>query len=362
MSNRSSIEALTGVRALAAWWVVLFHASKSGLSELLGPLKTVLEPLTSAGYIGVDLFFILSGFVIAYNYADTFREGIEGKAYLRFLWLRLARLYPVHLFGLLLLALILILSQALRLPLNHAYSADAFLRHVALIHAWYTNEQSWNYPAWSISHEWLAYILFPALMLLFRRIKRPLSQAVLILVLLLAMPALVVGYRVEISRILCEFPAGCLLCALFRQNLGAGIRWQHFEWPLLLLLLGFAMVVERFSPGAAVSSALLAALLLYALSWQRGSLSRLLARKGMMFWGKVSYSLYMTHAIVDMILNKAFPLALRHLPAWGKPGLALCYFAAIAGMAIFTYRFIEVPARVWMCARGERKKKEVFAP
>ena len=90
----AEIPALTGLRALLAWWVVVYHMTIPELAPL--PPDGWLEPLRAHGYLAVDGFFVLSGFILSYVYRDAFAAGVPG-IYPRFLLARLARLYPVHL-------------------------------------------------------------------------------------------------------------------------------------------------------------------------------------------------------------------------------------------------------------------------
>jgi peptidoglycan/LPS O-acetylase OafA/YrhL len=77
-SPRPSIDALTGLRILAAVWVVLFHLRSTDVLPALLPASERLSWFVGGGYLGVDLFFTLSGFVIAYNYLDRFRTWSSG--------------------------------------------------------------------------------------------------------------------------------------------------------------------------------------------------------------------------------------------------------------------------------------------
>jgi len=161
------------LRFIAAAAIVLFHY-RSQMTELV-PAFAVLEPIAAAGYLGVDLFFVLSGFILTYNYLDWFQR-LERRAYLRFLGFRFARIYPVHLFTIGFLALPLVLAIALGESLSHPenFSVEDLVRNLLLIHAWTTATLlNWNYPSWSISAEWFAYLLFPVVAFVIVRLRSP---------------------------------------------------------------------------------------------------------------------------------------------------------------------------------------------
>ena len=90
------IKALTGLRIVAALWVVLFHF-RPLLHQASPPLSEALAPVLDCGAQGVDLFFILSGFVLTWNYLDRMGPTWSFRETLHFLWLRLARVWPVYL-------------------------------------------------------------------------------------------------------------------------------------------------------------------------------------------------------------------------------------------------------------------------
>ena len=87
------LDALTGIRGIAAWAVVFYHIRLS----LAGLLPAPVIEWLAKGYLAVDLFFILSGFVIWYNYAPRIRQGGAAETRL-FLWRRFARVWPLHAF------------------------------------------------------------------------------------------------------------------------------------------------------------------------------------------------------------------------------------------------------------------------
>lgn len=173
--SKSVIAALTGIRAIAAWWVVFGHFQEH-LAALF-PFCKHLVLITHRGYLGVDLFFCLSGFVLAHNYLQKFRV-VRPREYGQFLWLRLARMYPVHLFTLLLLMLGVLAAGLLNYKLNMPgrLTGIDFVRNLFLVHAWgFAPDVSWNGPAWSISAEWFAYLLLPFIAAVVIRMTRAAS-------------------------------------------------------------------------------------------------------------------------------------------------------------------------------------------
>ena len=171
------IKALSGLRIVAAVWVVLFHF-RPWLEVSAPGFRSALAPVINCGAQGVDLFFILSGFVLTWNYLDRMGESFSMKATLHFLWLRLARVWPVYVVTLhLALAWIIFTLYVGHLPSPVAdqLSAVSYARQVLLVQLWFQpffDGSSWDGPAWSISAEWLAYLLFGVVVLAIFRIAR----------------------------------------------------------------------------------------------------------------------------------------------------------------------------------------------
>lgn len=111
----------------------------------------------AAGYNGVTLFFVLSGFVLAWNYATRFEGRVAGATVWSFFVARFARVYPMYLVALALVALPLLVSGA---GLPHIWP------HVFVVQAWATDlgiAQGYNGVAWSVGVEFFLYACFPLL-------------------------------------------------------------------------------------------------------------------------------------------------------------------------------------------------------
>src|ERR1700733_1570645 len=155
MKEHREIRALTGLRGAAAVYVVLHH-------YFLGlPFSNPSNTFLAHGYLAVDLFFVLSGFVMALNYSHMFHPGWSRTSLLTFLSRRIARVYPLYLAATS-CAFLLITMGWLENPSSGSLKSD-FILNLAMVQAWGFGP-SLDAPGWSISAEWAAYLLFPALL------------------------------------------------------------------------------------------------------------------------------------------------------------------------------------------------------
>ena len=170
MKHDGEIHNLTGIRAIAAFWVVLLHAQH--IEVLSAQTWLHATPFINRGYLAVDLFFVLSGFIIPYVYHQKFAAAPTLKTYEKYLLLRWARLYPNHFVIFLLYVGLMLAAAAIGKPLDsEGYSGTQALAHLLLIQAWPLGiGLGWNWPSWSISAEFFAYsLLFPAYAWLLRK-------------------------------------------------------------------------------------------------------------------------------------------------------------------------------------------------
>jgi len=342
---------LTGIRAVAAVFVVFFHFGDSFVT--IFPWFGFLRPLYKSGDMGVDLFFLLSGFILSLNYLDKFRE-FSKRNYFQFLGARLARIYPVHLFTLLLLTVFVLSARHLDLKTNVAhYSGFTWVTNVFLIQVWpgFNRGLTWNFPSWSISAEWFAYLLFPFLAIGITRSRRPFLWGSLALCLY-AVPSLAGleqnSVRWALLRVSSEFLAGCFLFRIYRS----GVKCPVPPWLSALACISICATGSYFGVSRALSLPFFALLIWGLATYPNGFLSG----RAAVYWGKVSYSLYMTHGLCQIFLNRALPVSqYQSASTFIRADIVMVYSLLIILSSVLTYHLVEEPARKRLSPSGHRK-------
>lgn len=364
------IKALSGLRIVAAVWVVLFHF-RPLLEQAAPGFRSALAPVLDCGAQGVDLFFILSGFVLTWNYLDRMGDSFSWRSTLHFLWLRLSRVWPVYLVTMHLAALWIIFTLNVgHVPSEAAGSLTAmnYVRQFLLVQLWfapYFDGTSWDGPAWSISAEWLAYLLFGALVVVIFRIARATrARGLFFLAVAASLPPVVLLMASGLfytpwswlPRIIMQFTAGALVCAAVRKlkpsdraRTGAGIASLLLAAAIVGILYWLdANPVPTIHDSAGLVDVLFVPLV-STLAIGAGTLPAMLSLRPMVYLGHISFSLYMVHELVHTTWNwmvLQFELQLGSDLA-GKAVLLALFAVAIAG-AVLLYHLVEEPARKWM--------------
>jgi peptidoglycan/LPS O-acetylase OafA/YrhL len=364
------IKALSGLRIFAALWVVGFHY-RSLIEQVAPGFLDTFAPILNCGAQGVDLFFILSGFVLTWTYLDRMGETWSTRATLRFLWLRLARVWPVYLVTMHLAAAFVIFT----LHVGHVppestaeINATSYVRQLALVQLWFEpffDGTSWDGPAWSISAEWLAYLMFGVLAIVIFRVARVTRARNLMWLAVVAslppiMLLLATGFFYTpwswLPRIIFQFTAGALACAAVRK-LQLSDRGQRVAG-LLALAIVVAIVGGifwlYFNPVAKISDSsglvdVLFVPLVATLAVGTGSLPALMSIRPLVYLGHISFSLYMVHELVHVAwtwTSKQFDVIL--LQSWGGKGIVIGLVALAFVGAAALYHLVEEPARKWM--------------
>ncbi|MBM6399007.1 acyltransferase family protein [Phycicoccus sonneratiae] len=346
-TRRPALPALTGLRALAAAWVVLFHYREEILR--LQPVLAPLDTLMRAGYLGVDLFFALSGFVLAYTYADRMRT-FRGDRSARFVRNRFARVWPVHVVALHVdVAIAAVVGTLGTTSEDTRRGLGAYVENLGMVHYWVNDRPSFNSPAWSISAEWFAYLLAPVLFVLVARLRRPGSALALaglayaVMLGIFATMALPNGNLENMFwvRIMGEFLGGMLLCIAWTRG---GARLGGFAWLLPLTVAVVALIPAASAghywaaPALGLGTAGLAA--------SSGPLVRLLSGPTLVAAGEASYALYMVHWLFERPIEWATARAAGNGLA---SALVLAGIVLVLGVtARLVATRIEQPARRWL--------------
>jgi peptidoglycan/LPS O-acetylase OafA/YrhL len=363
------IRALTGLRFVAAAWVVLFHF-RPLLWEAAPGFSEALAPVLNCGAQGVDLFFILSGFVLTWNYLDRMGQSFSARATVHFLWLRLARVWPVYLVTLHLAALWIIFT----LYVGHVPSravdqltAVTYVRQILLVQLWFQpffDGSSWDGPAWSISAEWLAYLLFaPLVLVIFRIAHATRARGLMWLAVAASLPPVLLLLSSGqfytpwswLPRIVMQFTAGALVAAAVRRlrptdraRRGAG----YVSVLLLGAIVGLLYLLDAHPlPDVRDSGGLVDVLfvpLVMTLAIGAGNLPALLSTRFMVYAGQISFCLYMVHELVHTAWTWAAEQF--HLTLAGNAGkiIVVGLLALAIGGAVLLFHFVEEPARRWM--------------
>lgn len=302
--KNNHIYSLTSIRGIAALWVVLYHFS--GVMTSLLPESSVLNPLIYCGHLAVPLFFILSGYVLSLRYLGK-NSILSFKSIIQFLWFRLGRIYPVHIATLL---ICLVMTARRGWPIDEGHSVKKFLLNCFLIHAWdYSFNLSWNYPSWSISSEWFAYLCFPLLAVVLSRLRHTSLVVLLVITCILSVGVYVIEQSLVFKGIVVVIPTftgGVVLgmvCQPYRPT--TALRW--LDKGLLILLVVLPFILDSIQLQTVVYI-LLFFVIVATLGRSGNSCSLFWQAAPLVYLGEISYSLYMTHTITLTLISRFLPL------------------------------------------------------
>lgn len=368
------LPALTGLRFLAGFHVVLFHyLDRDGMP---GWLANVL----SSGPNSVTLFFVLSGFILAYSYLGAETDVTVPR---RAFWVaRFARVYPVYLLGLVLAAPVFV-GRVLQ---QQGVTGESLLTVAGigtavggLLQAWIPAAAcEWNCPGWSLSVEAFFYLVFPFAALPVLRMgprRLLLALGLSALVGLLLMGGWLYGLHLTVTPgspvepeawktvgaynpllRLPQFLCGVFLGRLFCLRQRDARVSAPFDRAMVAVGLTTSLVLMAMTWGYPAlyfkDMALLPgfACLIWGLAGGVEPLSRALARPAMVALGEASYALYLLHSPLNNWLH-AVDVYLR-LGWWSRgPVFFTGYALLCVAVSLLVFRHVEEPARRWLRSR-----------
>jgi peptidoglycan/LPS O-acetylase OafA/YrhL len=354
--HRPPLPALTGLRFFAAAYIILFHTkfAQDAGTRNLGLIDTFL----SSGFLAVTLFFLLSGFILAYVYAGRTATARDKR---QFWQARFARIWPLYAASLLFVSLLMHLTPPV--PIAAAV--------LLMVQAWnpFSPEmaQAWSGVCWTLSVEAFFYLLFPFVQSWLDRQSRrtvPIFLAANIALCLIfniswRTPGYPIygPYRFVPLALLHtpEFFIGMIVGNLYLRRSSATQPAPRFGWcTYLAAATSLALLCLRNLP--ATSFAVLTfAILLFGLATEATLVRRFLSLRAIVFGGEISYAMYLLHfasrTIADTLADR------WHITA---PAVRFAaYFVATVLISIVAHKTIELPAhnvlrRLWLYPQRKR--------
>jgi peptidoglycan/LPS O-acetylase OafA/YrhL len=417
--NRPQLRALTGIRIFAALYVLLGHFAlplfirdSMSASAVAAAYPTILHRLCCCGYaaaisflncspMGVSLFFLLSGFILAYNYLDATANRRTTR---REFWIaRLSRVYPLYLLAWLIAAPSAILHMFVQPYASSLKFASLPLLSVLALHAWIPSwAMDWNSPSWSLCCESLFYLIFPLIFL--RRIHESssgnetrakyFSCMILYMIFSMALPVTYGMFAADPNGThgmwttsqslevpswwptiiflpllrLPEMLAGVALGRIFLLDIQQGKRCSAWIAPVTLIMtLAVLCLRQQIPQGFYAAGALspLFALLIYGLA-HGGWLAQLMSGNALVLLGEASYALYILHVPLAgwfrIVAKKVVPSLFSGLdglgaitPSWGYFFL---YILFTLPLCVLSFKYFETPARFWIRSRLDRRRTD----
>ncbi|MDB5724968.1 MAG: acyltransferase [Novosphingobium sp.] len=369
--------ALDSLRGICAIVVALYHFQTTGWLHN--------NAMVSHGFLFVDFFFVLSGFVIAGSYRS--RLASRQTRIAQFMTLRLGRVYPLHLFVLVLFVAFRLVSIAgFGVPFGpgeeptRPSEIGSLLATIPLVQIFWFDVAlvRWNGPSWSIAAELWSYLIFAVIL----RFAGPRINLVVGTIALAAGAYLTLAFSgidnmtlgVPMVRCLYSFPLGVLAFAALARARRFAISWSPAVATGAELMVS-AAAIAAVALGMSLLAPLIFACAVLVFSLERGAPSAFLRRPSFVWLGAISYSIYMAHLFVQhrilnvlavaekmfggphsLLFSRGDETVVGPNPWWGDAA-SILMVGLVIGASYCTYRFVEQPGRAWSrrIARGDSR-------
>lgn len=286
---------LESIRGLAALLIVIGHLPKWN--------NFLDSTAINNSWLMVDLFFVLSGFVIfnAYGEALSTKKDLS-----KFIFLRLGRIYPLHIIFLMFFLIIDLIKYYLfinemgdfRIITYKDNGLIEFLKNLFLVHAIPNQTGSYNYPSWSISVEFFTYILFAVLILLFKKYRGLIFLIIISITMLMISTNFTLGVE-ALLRCISGFFMGCLSALIVRK--------YKFRINTIISIISLSLIITFINiknpNDYLIIIYFITSALIISLTQSSESIINRILRNPILTWlGRISYSLYMSHIAIQWII------------------------------------------------------------
>jgi len=370
-SHHAYIHNLTPLRGFAALWVAAYHFRMS----MPGFARYDITKVLSKGYMMVDLFFIMSGFIILHVYGDDFSRQLAKGNVKKYFIARFARTYPLHFFTLGLLIVMTWISGHWSIVNDPA----AIPTNLLLLQSFGIHQLStWNRLSWSLSAEWASYVVFPLLSISFNQSKRLTLMLIPILILAtyisllyflppkgignaqrLILHQLDVTYDYGFLRGLAGFTLG-MLCYEFYFNAHYRELFSSDLAAVIFISMTFLYMYENVNDLLLIP-ALSGLTLCFASNC--GRLHKYCSLTVLQLIGKVSYSIYLIQWFIATLFASllALPALKEALPPLETASFLagtlyeITYLLLLISFSCLTYYGIEKPFRNYINRATQRR-------
>jgi peptidoglycan/LPS O-acetylase OafA/YrhL len=334
---------LDALRLIASAGIVVLHAANFLDAGRMNDRIVVFARSLS---VFVDMFFAVSGFVIAFVY---FAKIMDVRSYLSFLWKRLARLGPLHWLTLSIFAAIGLVAHFSHVHMNHAelYEPQCFASNLFFLNSiGFCPYLSFNAVSWSISAEMVMYVSAPLLFWCMRRHPAGAGLVAAIAWLVLTFFATTPWYTwTAAGGFIRAVPSFAFGVWLF------GVRGRLAKLPFASW--GFWLGVLAFVGGCSIGAARPALLLTLYATVACGVAADAQQRPGRVVsklaaGGQLTYSSYMLHSLVMMLFLNTLADRVLHAHGWERNLLVVLAFLAVWPISYLSLTFFERPARLWL--------------
>ena len=373
--------ALDGFRGFCALLVALYHFPV--YSHIMVP-----QYFLPNAQMLLDFFFVMSGFVIAGAYGDVLKSWLDLKD---FAIRRFARLWPLHaavLVGFVLIEvakLVIAPHAGFNPPFTGRNPPNGIVTSLLLIHSLDIHKMLvWNAPSWTVSVEFWTYLIYGALVVAWPR--RPLASAVLMALAGVAGIAFIAGqlaanFDFGLFRCFYGFFCGVVIWRVWRAappRLAAAPPWVATCLEAAVTVGAFAYIALLGGWPAGLAGPIVFALFIAVYASERGAITRLWRWPPLVRLGEISYSIYLVHYLVVVMIGLAlksferlahvdlttygvqglddFDL-LRFRSEWFMDGVSIAFLALVVAISTQTNRWIEEPGRKFFSRLAPQRRR-----
>lgn len=343
----TEIKSLTGIRGIAAIWVVIFHYFSThflNLSTNHGGFFNYTYNIVKNGYLAVDLFFLLSAIVLSLSYQKKFGNYVDFNEFKTYLFKRIARIYPLYFF-----TIVLTFFYQKNLSISHV------ITHLTFTEVFFnTYFETLNFPIWSLATEMFVYLIFPFVFYLIFNLNRNFN-------IVLAIISVLALYFIQYSEshyINLHFMRYETVAP--KDNLD--INWGNLAYIRTVLVYAIGLIAYKYSftfprivLWAFISIFVVSVVLdlndvitvigmicIPAAIVKIDFLKSFLSWKPIHYLGEISYSIYLNHIIIIYLLKYYFP---------NLPMLNFLAFPLLIAVSIVTYNYIEKPGKKYLLSK-----------